>query len=127
MHGYYATSGPFTDLDGVGGLPDACDTASLAEFVQGLLIHADLAVYSGVNLSPERVADKQIRGVRSMLERVVQLDDRPLTEARPPERRMAAVCQHFATLHTALLRRGGGPGRGRGRVRGFLVPGQAGG
>ena len=40
-------------------------------------------------------------------------DERPLAEPRPPERRVAGVCRHFATLLAAILRHKGIPARAR--------------
>lgn len=39
-----------------------------------------------------------------MLGSIFALDDRPLTVARPPERRLVGVCRHFMVLLLAMLR-----------------------
>ena len=42
----------------------------------------------GVTIPPEREMEPSIRMVSDKLERIQQLDKRPLVEARPPERRI---------------------------------------
>ena len=48
-----------------------------------------------------------------MIDRILTLDDRPLTVARPPERRLVGVCRHFMVLLLAMLRAKGIAARGR--------------
>lgn len=48
-----------------------------------------------------------------MLERIVELDDRPLTEPRLPERRLLGCCRDFAVLLCAMARHKGTPARVR--------------
>ena len=48
-----------------------------------------------------------------MLERLRELDDRPLQEARPPASRLVGVCHHFALLLVAMLRDKRIPARAR--------------
>lgn len=113
----FRTPGPLTDLslhtDHLGDLPP--DIPGLVGFVQGLLLHRAWAPAYGVTPTPERERerDEGLRGAAAMLDRVLALDPRPLSQARAPAARMTANCRHFAALLTALLRHQGVPARSR--------------
>jgi hypothetical protein len=113
---YYSHCGPLTALDthaaGFDALPK--DLASLCEVLQGVLIHRDMAEFAyGVTLSDERKNDAHVRPIRDVVARIRALDDRPLTVARDPDRRMAAVCRHFSAMLCAILRSRGAAARAR--------------
>ncbi|MDZ4718444.1 MAG: transglutaminase-like domain-containing protein [Roseiflexaceae bacterium] len=93
------------------GLPH--DIASLVGVAQGLLLHEHIAPAYGVTLSDERRSSVPIRPVEQLLERLVKEDDRPLTNARTPETRLAGNCRHFTVLMVAMLRSQGVPARAR--------------
>ena len=92
-------------------LPD--DVAALAGIVPGLSMHEYMASGYGVTIPPARQSESHIRRLERMLERVLSLDDRPLTEARPPEKRLVGVCNHFAVMLVGMLRAKGVPARAR--------------
>src|SRR5947207_1001324 len=103
---YYATPGPFTDLSAhsaiVRELPEP-----LPEFcrvVPGLIVHPFLAHLYGLEPQRLRQDDLQIRSASEILDRVLALDPRSLSEPRPPERRFVGNCRHFTVLLCALLR-----------------------
>jgi hypothetical protein len=48
-----------------------------------------------------------------MLDRMLALDPRPLSQPRPPERRFVGNCRHFTVLLCAFLRARGAPARAR--------------
>jgi hypothetical protein len=98
--------GPLLD-----GLPH--DVGGLAKVVQGLPVHWHISPAYGVKLDEAQLAEPHIRGVESMLERIVAHDPRPLSEARPEAERLVAVCRHFTLLHVAMLRRQGVAARAR--------------
>jgi len=112
---YYAMPGPFTDLAAhrshVRDVPE--DLAALCRIVQGLIIHPFHAKLYG--LEPQSLCqdDVQIRSASEMLDRVLALDARPLSEERPPDRRFVGNCRHFTVLLCALLRARGAPARSR--------------
>jgi len=112
---YYAQPGPFTNLGPfavhVDSIPDGIP--SIVHAVQGLLIHEAFAQAYGVSLSAEQRAQKQLHGAVAMLSCATRADPRPLGDTRPPDRRVAVVCRHFATLFVAILRRKGVPARAR--------------
>jgi hypothetical protein len=103
------SAGRFAAL--LGDLPR--DVAGLARVAQGLLIHEHIAPAYGVTLSDERRGSVHIRAVERLLERMVAEDDRPLSEARPVERRIAGNCRHFTVLMVTMLRAQGIPARAR--------------
>lgn len=112
---FYASHGPITDpvehailFD---GLPT--DIPSLCRVVQGLIIHRDFGPLYGVDLSDQRKQDVELRHVSKMLGRIRELDDRPLTEPRPYEKRVVGTCRDFTTLTCSMLRHHGVPARAR--------------
>ena len=112
---YYARPGPMTDPQEYAGLFDGLPTEipALCRIVQGLLIHIFWAERYGVTLSEERKEEVQIRSVAHKLARIRELDDRPLTVARPLEKRLVGNCRDFSTMLCAMLRHQGVPARAR--------------
>src|SRR5262249_1185459 len=100
------------------------DIESLMQIVQSLVIHEFVAApFYGVTLSDERKTESHIRPVEDMIEQIFALDDRPLTIARPPQRRWAGVCRHFLVLLLAMLRAKRIPARGRCGFGAYFNPG----
>lgn len=94
--GYYTSHGPITDPGEFAGLFDdlPCTIEGLRQVVSGLLVN-----YMGMELqgiSQERLSEIDTRYVEKMLARIIELDDRPLTEPRPPERRLLGCCRDAA-------------------------------
>src|SRR5690606_1223683 len=83
---------------------------AIVKVVQGLILHEHWASAYGVNLSPERRSQNQIRPAAQMLS---CLDDRPLTTPRSLEERFVGNCRHFSVLMVAILRTKGIPARAR--------------
>lgn len=103
------------------GLPR--EVAALAGIAQGLVIHEHITGPYGVTLTDERRGSVHIRSVEKLLERIVAEDDRPLTLAREPERRVAGNCRHFTVLTVAMLRSLGVPARARCGFGGYFGTG----
>jgi hypothetical protein len=113
---FYAHHGPVSDpgesVDLLAGLPS--DIPGLCRVVQGLLLHKRSAADRGVWVSPEREdRETNSRLIPRMLARIHDLDGRPLTQPRPPQKRLVCVCRDFALLLTAFLRHQGVPARAR--------------
>lgn len=88
-------------------LPD--DIPGLCTVVQGIYRH-----YITAKAMPlERRLEVDTRYLSDILARMVFLDDRPLTEKRPSERRFIGCCRDAALLLTAMLRHKGIPARSR--------------
>ena len=100
------------------------DVAWLTRIVQGLVLHEFVAAeWYGVSISDGRRSESHIRPVERMLERLLALDDRPLSVARLPERRLVGVCHHFMLLLLAMLRAKDVPVRGRRGFGSYFNPG----
>jgi hypothetical protein len=106
---FMTTPGLYADL--FTALPS--DILSLCKIVQGLLIHQYWAGAYGYSIPDERASEYQIRDVAGKLARIIELDDRPLLEPRPPERRLVGNCRDYAVLLTAMLRSKSIPARTR--------------
>jgi Transglutaminase-like superfamily len=103
-------------------LPD--DTDELAAVTQGLLIYDAVASdFYACELSEDRQSAIHIRPVEEVLDGILALDERPLSVARPPERRLAARCHHFVRLLVAILRAKGIPARVRVGFGAYFNPG----
>jgi hypothetical protein len=114
---FYATQSPATDPDPYvrlfEGVP--ADVAEIVRAVQGALVRIDLVEREGRPGDRRRIdTEVQIPTVRRMLERITELDNRPLTAARRPHDRLICVCAQYALLTTSLLRYHGIPARARG-------------
>ena len=65
-----------------------------------------------------------IRPMEKIIDTFLALDDRPLSVARPPERRLVGICRHFMLPAIAIFRHHGVPARGRGGFGAYFNPGQ---
>lgn len=122
---FYAQPSFLTDpglhADLFSALPD--DVPALCRVLQGLLIHPYWAGAYGYSIPEERASEYQIREVSGKLDRIMELDDRPLLEPRPPERRLVGNCRDYAVLMTAMLRTKGIPVRTRCGFGAYFFPG----
>ena len=104
---YYARQSPITDPGEFGemfaDLPR--DITELCQVAQSLIIHyMDGEKLFNCAIPKERLPEVDTRYVTRMLARIKELDDRPLTEARSPEKRLIGCCRDFATLFCAMTR-----------------------
>ena len=112
---YYAQAGsitvpgPYAYL--FADLPTGIPT--LVKTVQGVMLHIFWAEAYGLKLTEERKTEVNLRHVNRQLARILELDDRPLTEARPHERKLVGNCRDFSVMLTAILRHQGVPARAR--------------
>lgn len=123
--GFYSEHGEITDpgplaavLDGVPG-----DRDGLARLVQGLVLHVFWAERYGAKLDETRKREVTLRKVERMLRRILELDPRPLTEARPLGRRLVGNCRDHSVLACAVLRHQGIPARARCGFADYFRPG----
>jgi hypothetical protein len=120
----YRISGEQTDLAGMA----ACcgqlgsDPGALFGVAQGLVLHENAFRRPGLVIAPGQLADWDVSAVQ-VLGQALRLDPAPLTERRPPERRVAGQCFHSAVLYCALLRNRGLPARARCGFGSYLQPG----
>jgi hypothetical protein len=124
MLDFYMRPGAMTsdgEYAGIAGLPN--DIGALVRIVQGLVLHEYAASAYGVTIPEERRIESHIRRVERMLDRLLAEDARPLTVARPPQKRLVGVCHHFMLLLVAMLRAKGIPARGRCGFATYFNPG----
>ena len=103
---FYATPAPITSPGKFIALVDELpgDPLSLIHAVPGLVIHEYLASNYGLTVPNERKSESHIRPVEQMLGHIVALDPSPLSDARPPEKRLVGICRHFEVLLVTFLR-----------------------
>lgn len=91
------------------------DPAGVARTAQALLIYEHAAEpFYGYKVPEARRGESHIRPMEKMLDALLVLDDRPLSVARLPEKRLVGICRHYMLLSVAILRQHGIPARGRG-------------
>lgn len=111
---YYATQSPITDPKQYAHLyeelPHRVDDVS--RVVQGLVLHyfGDKWQY---NYPPERTAEIDTRYISAILERILELDARPLVDPRLPDARIVGCCRDYTALAVSILRHAGVPARSR--------------
>jgi len=116
------TTSPGRHADLFDSLPN--DVGALLSIVQGLALHEFVAPsFYGVTISDERKNESHIREPERMLDRLLELDDRMLNVARPPERRLVGVCRHFVVLLLTMLRAKHIPARCRCGFGSYFNPG----
>ena len=121
---YFAAPGPMTNPGRHAGLLDQLptDIGSLCRVVQGLMIHVFWAEQYGIQLPEPRRDEVQLRTVASKLDRMLELDSRPLSEARLLDRRLVGNCRDFSVLLTTILRHQGVPARARCGFGRYFMP-----
>ncbi len=123
-HGAITDPGIYTHL--YEGLPD--DVPGLVAAVQGALISTDaLSLYGLPPLDESDPvqslrAGSGIRRVEKMLEAIQQLDRRPISVSRQPEKRLVVCCRQFAVMLCSVLRHKRIPARARGGFETFFSP-----
>jgi hypothetical protein len=124
---YYARHSPFSDPGRHARLLDALptDPAGVARAIQGLVIYEHVAgPFYSCPLPDARRAESHIRPVEKMIDAILALDDRPLDQPRPPEKRLVGICRHFTLLAVAIFRHHGAPARARVGFGGYFNPGK---
>lgn len=99
------------------------DVPVLVRVTQGLMLHVFWADQYGQELTEARKSEVQLRPLRSMLARVLELDPRPLHETRSPDRRLVGNCRHFSVLLASLLKVHHIPARARCGFGTYFIPG----
>lgn len=122
----YSCPGPLTRLDPAQvqlGEGLGLDAVSICAAAQALVVEPNDATAAGV---PEhRLAERNIRSARALIEVLTGLDPRPLHEPRPAPLRVVGTCRHFALLGCALLRLRGIPARARCGFANYFIEGKS--
>jgi hypothetical protein len=124
-HFVYASQSTITDPGPMAYLFDGLptDVSSLRRIASGLVVHYRAEDLKAIGIPDERVAEINTRYVEQMLRRIIELDDRPLTEERPKEKRLVGCCRDFTVLFLSMLRHRGVPARGRVGFASYFAPG----
>ena len=99
------------------------DITSLSRIVQSLVIHYRLGHLFDYEIPEERLPEIDARYAEAMLARIVELDDLPLTDERPPERRRVGCYRDFTVLFLTMARHLGIPARARVGFANYFAPG----
>jgi hypothetical protein len=122
---YYAKPSPVTDpgrqAERLADLPR--DLAGLQRVARGLVLHYRAGDLAAHGIPDERLSEIDSRYAEAMLERLLELDARPLTQERPPQSRLIGCCRDFTVLFLTMARRLGIPARGRVGFATYFVPG----
>ena len=116
--GMMTNPGPYAKL--LDELPTGID--DLCSIVQATTIHIFWAERYGLSLSEAHKTEVQLRTLQSRLARTLELDPRPLTEVRPPEKRIVGNCRDFSVLLVSILRHQGVPARARCGFGAYFIP-----
>lgn len=121
---FFTQPGPMTDAGAMKSCFDNLpgSVAELCRVVQGVMLHVFWADQYGVNLAPERREEVQLRTVAARMARILELDSRPLSQARSPEQRVVGNCRDFSVLLTAVLRHQHIPARTRCGFGRYFLP-----
>ncbi|MCL4504863.1 MAG: transglutaminase-like domain-containing protein [Chloroflexi bacterium] len=98
------------------------DIAELCEVVQGTTIHIFWAERYGLKLPPERQGEVQLRSMLRRLARMGELYPRPLSEARPLDKKLVGNCRDFSLMLATILRHQGVPARARCGFGAYFLP-----
>jgi hypothetical protein len=124
-HTYYADQSAVTDPGEMTRclehLPREID--ALQHVARGLVLHYRADDPGSHGIPEERLSEIDSRYAGTMLERLVELDGRPLTEERPPQARLLGCCRDFTVLFLTMARHLGIPTRARVGFATYFVPG----
>jgi hypothetical protein len=126
MHEFYASHSSITDPGRYAHLLDDLprDLAGIARVVQGLVYHYTTGQhFFGYCPPPERMPEIDTRYTEAILARLMEMNSRPLTEARAYEHRLVGCCRDFSLLACAILRQQGVPARLRIGFAGYFEAG----
>ncbi len=121
---YYRQSGPLSTLpDSIRPemLPDNLD--DLVKVVQGVIVHIFWAERYGLQLSPARKEEVNLRSFAEKLPVLFSHDSSPITTPRPLEKRLVGNCRDFSNFLASFLRLKGIPARARCGFGAYFMPG----
>ena len=122
---WYADQSPISDpgemARHLGDLPH--DLAGLRRVARGLVLHYRADNPSANGVPENRLTEVDSRYAETMLQRLFELDGRPLTRARPPQSRLLGCCRDFTVLYLTFTRQLGVPARARVGFATYFIPG----
>ncbi|MDF3012009.1 MAG: hypothetical protein K0Q78_213 [Cellvibrio sp.] len=126
LHDFYSRPGGMTSAGKFAPLLAALpnDVAAIVRIVQGLGIYDVVAPdFYGFNIPDQRKNEIHLRPLEEMLNRLLAIDNQPLTVARPVEKRLVSRCRNFVLLLLSTLRAKGIPARARCGFGAYFNPG----
>jgi hypothetical protein len=101
------------------------DPAAIVRAVQGLMIYEHVAAeFYGISLDQARRGESHVRSVEAIIDRILEIEGRPLTETRAPGERFVGICRSFTLLAVGLMRAKGIPARARCGFGAYFNPGK---
>ena len=122
---FYTTQGKMSEPGEYGWLLEGLPARlpEVVRVVQESTVHIFWAERYGLKLSAEREAEVQLRSMRRRLQRMLEIDPRPLTQPRPLEKKLVGNCRDFTLFLVSLLRHQGIPARARCGFGAYFLPG----
>lgn len=96
------TTDPGKYKEALNGLPNSI--LEIVSVVQGIVIDKDLLGLYGVILTAKQKEDLDSRYMEIILERILNRNGQPLTQARQPEERFVGSCRDYALVLCSILR-----------------------
>lgn len=123
-HDFFAQHGRMSDPGRYGyALADLpTSIPDLVRIAQGITVHVFWAERYGLQLTDERRAEVQLRTMEARLARMLELDERPLVEPRPLDKKLVGNCRDFSLLLASLLRHQSIPARARCGFGAYFLP-----
>jgi hypothetical protein len=123
---FYSTQGQISDpgpfADELALLPG--DLPALIKTIQGLMVHLHWAERYGLFLDKTRKEEANIRTLHDRLNKIIELQQAPLTESRDLSKRTVGTCRDYALILAAILRLQGKPARARAGFGTYFTPGR---
>ncbi|MGO9957349.1 MAG: transglutaminase-like domain-containing protein [Solirubrobacteraceae bacterium] len=120
----YASQSLMTDPGVLAPLLHGTPTSlrELRQLNAGLVVHYRADRPLDLGIGRERLREIDTRYAETMLRRLTELQDGPLTEPRDPVRRLVGCCRDFTVLFLASARARGVPARARVGFARYFVP-----
>lgn len=124
MQTYFTQQGQISNPGKYTALFDYFPTTipELVKIVQNITIHVFWVENYGVQISPGRLEELQLRKIERRLEQTLILDSRPLTEKRLIEKKLYGNCRDHSVLLVSMLRHQGVPARARCGFGAYFMP-----
>jgi hypothetical protein len=121
---YYSKQGSISNPGAYASVFNALPTQieELVKVVQGITIHPFWTERYGLKLPPERNDEVQLRTMERRLGRTLELDPRPLNEARAVDKKLVGNCRDHSLLLVAILRQQGIAARARCGFGAYFIP-----
>jgi len=124
MHTYFSQQGQISNPGKYETLFDNLPTGipELVKIVQNITIHVFWVEKYGIQISPTRTEELQLRTIERRLEQTLILDSRPLTDDHPIEKKLYGNCRDHSVLLVSMLRHQGVPARARCGFGAYFMP-----